>query len=107
MFNSVLPSIRRYTGIARHASTLLTCLLTVLLATGLKAAEKQTANPGQKGPLKIVFAGDVMLDGGPGHALSNNEGHLQRRRVALDAGRYLRVQPGMRRSPAADTARIN
>ena len=73
MANFVFPPIGLRGKLARPYSTLLACFLTSLMATGLPAAEKQAANPGQKGQLKIVFTGDVMLDDGPGHALSINE----------------------------------
>ena len=73
MPDSVFLSISRCGGIAQYCSTLLACFLAISIAAGLPAAEKQTAKSIEKRPLKIVFAGDVMLDGGPGHALSNNE----------------------------------
>ncbi len=73
MSNFLFPSIRPCGKLARPSSTLLASLLAISMATGLPAAEKQAANPSQKGQLKIVFTGDVMLDDGPGHALSINE----------------------------------
>ena len=73
MSNFLIPSIRPCGKLARPSSTLLASLLAISMATGLPAAEKQAANPGQKGQVKIVFTGDVMLDDGPGHALSINE----------------------------------
>ncbi len=54
---------------------LLLAILT-LAAGPLGVAAARAESPGQQardGRVRIVFAGDVMLDGGPGHALSHGE----------------------------------
>jgi poly-gamma-glutamate synthesis protein (capsule biosynthesis protein) len=44
----------------------ITCLLPAISKPGLLQAAEQ-----EQGTVRIVFAGDVMLDGGPGHAVAN------------------------------------
>ena len=48
-------------------------ILLLTLALGPVASARAQADKGQDGTVRIVFGGDVMLDGGPGHALANGE----------------------------------
>lgn len=48
-------------------------IMFLMLAVGPVSFASAQADKGKDGAVRIVFGGDVMLDGGPGHALANGE----------------------------------